>query len=283
MFRSFGRSWQLVKASWAVLQADKELVVFPIISAVLMVVVSITFLLPVGVIFGLLGAGEGSSDVIGYLLMFFWYLATYTVGTYFNVSLVGAALIRLDGGDPTVGDGFRIANERIDKILGFAAISATVGVLLQMLEENGFIGQIVSSVIGIAWSLATFLVVPILVTRDVGPIDAVKQSGAMLKSTWGEQITGNFSLGGVFFLIYLLVIALGIGLFMVTLSVFDVAALSAIVIALMVIAIIVLAVIQGALGGIFQAALYRYAEEGVAPDQFDIDLIQGAFKPKRKR
>jgi hypothetical protein len=206
------------------------------------------------------------------------------VTIYFNVGLVGAAMIRLDGGDPTLADGFRIANERIMNIIGYAAISATVGTILRMIEErSGIIGQIVAGIVGLVWNLATFLVIPVLVATDKGPIEAVKHSANLLKETWGEQITGNFSMGGIFFLFYFLIIAATIGLTALVGAVTESAILVGVVIVLGVVAILILATIQGALGGIYQAALYRYAALGVAPDNFDIETIKGAFKPKRKR
>jgi hypothetical protein len=287
MFDSFSRSWQLVKASWAVLQADKELILFPIISAITLTVVTIILLVPSAIVMftvSAAGAGEDSVNLLGVVGLFFFYLVSYTVSIYFSTGLVGAAMIRLDGGDPTLADGFRIANERITKILGYAAISATVGTILRIVEErSGAIGDIVAGIIGAVWYIATFLVIPVLVTSDMGPIEAVKHSASLLKKTWGEQITGNFSIGGIFFLFYLAIIVIG-GLLAAALgSVTESGVVVGTVVVLIVIAVLSLATIQSALSGIYQAALYRYAALGVAPDNFDIETIQNAFKPKRKR
>ena len=46
MFEKLSRSWALVKASAAVLQADKKLLVFPALSALCVVVVSVSFFIP---------------------------------------------------------------------------------------------------------------------------------------------------------------------------------------------------------------------------------------------
>jgi hypothetical protein len=287
MFDSFSRSWQLVKASWAVLQADKELIMFPIISAITLIIVTIVLLVPSAIVtFTLSAAGtsEEGLNAIGMVGLFFFYLVSYTISIYFNTGLVGAAMIRLDGGDPTLSDGFRIANERLTTIIGYAAISATVGMILRVIEErSGIIGDIVAGIIGAVWNVATFLVIPVLVVNNVGPIEAVKESASLLKKTWGEQITGGFSIGGIFFLFYLLIIAAGILLAAAIGSVTESAMLVGIVVVVMVIALLVLGTIQSAISGIYQAALYRYAAMGVAPDNFDIETIQGAFKPKRKR
>jgi hypothetical protein len=280
MFGNFSRSWQLVKASWAVLKSDKELILFPVISSITLVVVMIITAIVVYFLFG----SQSDGSVLGYFGLFISYFVSYTIIIYFNTGLIGAAMIRLDGGDPTLGDGFRIANERLTAILGYAAISATVGMILRIIEQRaGIIGDIIAGIFGLAWNLATFLVIPVLVATDIGPIDAVKHSAGLLKKTWGEQIAGEFSIGGIFFLFYLLVIVIGGLLAYVAGSVLGSAVLVGIVIFLIVAVVLVLATIQGALGGIYQAALYRYAELGVAPDNFDIEIIEGAFKPKRKR
>lgn len=285
MFSSFGRSWQLVKASWAVLQSDKELLIFPIVSAITMIAVSIVFLLPVAAVLGFFSFSIGGDvgEFIGYAMLFIYYLVAYTIGVYFNVALIGAAMIRLDGGDPSLSDGFRIANEHLGTIIGYAAISATVGMVLNWLRDRGILGQIASSFVGLAWNLATFLAVPIFVAQDVGPIEAVKRSASLLKQTWGEQITGGFSMGTIFLLIYVAIIFGGGFLLFGLAAAMESGALAGLAVLIIIISIATVATIQGALSGIFQAALYRFAETGVAPDNFDIDLIKGAFKPKRKR
>lgn len=287
MFETWGRSWQLVKASWAILQSDKELIWFPIISGIVTILISIVMFIPsiaVSITLFSSGASENVSQVVGFVGLFIFYLVTYTITIYFNTALIGAAMIRLDGGDPSMKDGFEIANSRLGKIVGFAAISATVGIVIRFLQERGgILGNIVAWLGGMAWNLATFLVIPVLVVHDIGPIDAIKKSTSMLRQTWGEQITGNFSIGGIFFLFYLAVVIVGGGLIFMVVSATESIAMVIGVISLVVIAMIIIGVIQGALSGIYQAALYRYAESGVTPDNFDISLIQGAFKEKKKK
>jgi Family of unknown function (DUF6159) len=215
MFATFSRSWELVKASWAVLRSDKELIVFPIVSMIGMVIVSIAFLVP-AVMAGLFDSAtrHGNNGVASAIVGFLFYVVIYTVIFYANSALVGAAMIRLRGGDPTLRDGFRIASERAAAILGYAVIAATVGMILNALSRRaGIIGQIVISFIGFAWNVATFLVVPVLVVKKLSPLDAIKRSAALLKSTWGEQLVGNFSLGMVFGLLMLgVIVVIGVPL-----------------------------------------------------------------------
>ena len=141
-------------------------------------------------------AASGDPPTVLALGTFVFYVLAYFVAIFFNTALVGAAMIRMDGGNPTLRDGLAIAWSRVGRIFGYAVIAATVGLLLRALEERvGWVGQLVLRLVGVAWTLATFLVVPVLVTRDVGPIDAVKESAALLRETWGENLIGTVGLG----------------------------------------------------------------------------------------
>ena len=277
MFDKISRSWTLVKASAAVLRSDKELLLFPVISSLATLLVAATFLVPV---LGLRIFEGGDIGVLGAIVGFLFYLCQYFVIFFFNTALVGAAMIRLEGGDPTVADGLRIARSKAGVILGYAAIAATVGLVLQMISEKaGFLGKIVVSLVGMAWTVASFLVVPILVSRDVGPIDAVKESIELLKRTWGENVAGNVGIGMAFGLITMLVVVLAVGLVIAAAAVGG-AKLAIVVGIVGVLAVALVAVIQAALSGIYSAAVYRYAVDGIAPAGFAGPQLQSAFQPK---
>jgi hypothetical protein len=269
---TLSRSWLLVKTAWRVLRDDKELVVFPIVSAIGALIVMAVFAIP-----GFLLQAAGGNEMAFYALLLLFYLVMYSVVIFANAALVGAALIRLRGGDPTLSDGLTIASSRFGAIVGYALIAATVGLLLQALSRRGAPGDIVRSLIGVAWNLVTFLVVPVLVVEGVGPIEAVKRSAALLRRTWGEQIAGGAGMGLVFFLFFLLATLLaGAGVALgITLS--STALIIAFIVA-GVIAYIVLALLNATLGGIYAAAVYRYAAEGQASESFAPELIQNAFR-----
>jgi hypothetical protein len=277
MFTKLSNSWELVKASWHVLLADKELLVFPIVSFVASLVVIATFAVPT-ILAGIFDEFTGV-PVVGYVIGFLFYVVMYFVTIFSNSALVGAAMIRLDGGDPTVRDGFRIAIKHLGNILGYAIISATVGIILRAISERGgILSQIVSSLVGFAWGVATFLVVPVLVVEGVGPIDGVKRSANLLKRTWGEQIAGNFGIGTVFGLLFVLLIIGGVGAVAIAVASGSVAFMVTMIL-LVVAAIMLLAMVSGALSGIYTAAVYRYATTGETAD-FDPDIIKNTFKQK---
>jgi Family of unknown function (DUF6159) len=281
MFEKFSRSWELVKASGDVLATDKQLLVFPLISSIAAGVVSLAFILPalgLGVLDGLEGGKALSAGT--YLLGFLFYLTQYFVIFYFNAALIGAVMIRLDGGSPTVGDGLRIANSKLGAIFGYAMIAATVGMILRAIQERvGFIGSIITGFIGVAWTLATSMVVPVLVTKDIGPIEAVKESAMLLKKTWGENIIGNAGIGIVFGFFQIVTIVIAGALLFAAFGTKSVVAIVGVVV-LAVIALILLALVQAALTGIYSAALYRYADTGEGSLGFDKNLLGTAFAPK---
>lgn len=283
MFARLQTSWELVKASWAVLKSDKELLIFPLISAIGAMVVMILFALPffaIGLTQGRSGS-DTSINLLGYIIAFLFYVVLYTVIFFCNTALVGAALVRLRGGDPTVSDGFRIASERITNIVGYAVISATVGMILRAISERGgILGQIASSIAGFAWNVATFLVVPVLVIENVGPMDAVRRSASLLKKTWGENIVGNAGIGAVSALLMIAGFIVMFGLIMIGASV-DAAGLILAAIFGFIVFLIAVGLIMSTLQGIYQAAVYRYAAEGDTGMFFAPELVEQAFKPKR--
>ncbi|MDX1495138.1 MAG: DUF6159 family protein, partial [Longimicrobiales bacterium] len=197
----------------------------------------------------------------------------------FNAALVGAALIRLDGGDPTVGDGLAIASKRMGAILGYAVIAATVGMILRMISERGGIfAKIAAFVGGVAWTMATYLAVPVLVTKNLGPIDAIKESAQIFRRTWGEQISGNFGLSWAMFLLFVAWIAVSVAMGWVAVTLFSPTAVLP-VIGIGVVGLIFLGLMGSALKGIYTAALYRYAMTGDA-GYFDAAMVGNAFGSK---
>lgn len=279
MFERFRRSIDLTKASIAVLRSDKELLLFPLVSFLALVLVTITFAVP----FLLTGAYartiDGGVDPVAVVLGALFYLVSYTVIFFFNTALVGAAMIRLDGGDPTLRDGLRIATSRLPQIIGYAIIAATVGMILRMIaERGGIVGALVAGLAGFAWNVATFLVVPVLVIERVGPIEAIKRSSALLRKTWGEQLVGNIGISLVFGLAALAVGLVGAGMVFVLWSVSPV--LGAVGIAAVVLAIAAIALVASAVSGIYTASLYRYATKGDGGAMFGTDALAGAFQAK---
>ncbi len=286
MAGKFARSWALMKASAAVLRSDKSLLVFPLLSGLCTLLVAASFLIPVAVM--VIGGEHAGQDfhqrmsVGAYLLMFAFYLVQYFVIIFFQTALTGVALMHLRGEPTSVGAGFALARSRLSHIIGYALIAATVGLVLRMIQERlGLIGRLVVGFLGLAWTVATFLVVPLLASEDIGPVDAVKRSVELLKRSWGENLIGNGGIGVVFGLLMLGAVLVGAVLIG---SAFALQSVVAIVLAITVVVLgfILLGLIQSSLHGIYAAALYRYAESGEASVGFDPALLEQAFRSKQK-
>ena len=282
MFNTFSNSWSLVKSSFKVLEADRELMVFPIISSICVLLLTAVFFVPM-LLVGYFGqVSEQGLQVVDYLILFLFYLLQYLIIFFSNTALVGAAMIRIRGGDPTVKDGLKIAYDRFVSIFFYALIAATVGILLNLIKNKGNgISRTLASMGGFVWNVATFLVVPILAVEDVGPIEAIKRSVAYLKKTWGEQLVGNFGIGSIFgLLVLVLMVAAGA---IVALLVYSNAQTWAYVAVAVVSILFILAIslLNSTLTGIYTAAVYQYASAGDAGSYFDTSLVQNAFRPEK--
>ncbi len=210
--------WEMLKQSWAVLRQDRELMVFPIISSLACALVLVSFALPM---IGLEVVREqfveikGSSlavhtsNAVTWVVGFAFYFVNYFVIVFFNTALAACALMRFRGGDPTVTYGLNAAMRRLPQIASWALLAATVGTILRMIEERvSFVGRIMVGLIGMAWTIATYLVVPVLAAEGVGPVDAVKRSVELLRKGWGEGLVGGMGLGLAGFLLMLPALAL---------------------------------------------------------------------------
>jgi hypothetical protein len=280
MFPKLRNSWELVKASAGVLRADKELIVFPILSGLAGLVVLASFLLPsllAGVFDSWLGGGIRG---IGLVVGLSFYAVESFVGLFANSALIGAAMIRLRGGNPTIGDGLRIASKHIGAIFVFSFFSGGVGMILRILSRGGKgLGRLGAAIGGLAWNLVTYLVLPVLVVEEIDPVEAIIRSATLLKKTWGEQMVVNLSTDAVFGLPKLLVIGLLVLVGMMGIP-SESALAFALVIALLIAVLLLLGLIESTLKGIFKAAVYRYAAQGEAGGFFSEEVVKGAFKPK---
>lgn len=260
---------ELAKQSWEVLKADKELIALPVLSFVASAIVAASFVIPMFFI------GE-EPGAIGYVLMFVMYVALAFVTIYFNTALVSAANERLTGGDPTIATALSGANRLLNRILPWAVISATVSIILRSIEQRGgFFGRIAAGIAGLAWTLVTFLVIPILVVEGLTVGNAIKRSAELFKRTWGENVAAQFGFGILGFLLAIpaiLVIVLGVA------TGSGVAIGVAVLIG--VLWIVAISVVIAALNAIFQTALFHFAANGQPLGPFGQGALSTAFRRK---
>ncbi len=266
------RGWHLTVTSWRILRDDRQLAAFTIMGAIFTLIASVVFVVPAIVV----GASGRASGPAGIVLLFLFYLVTSCITVFFNTALVAEALNRLRGANSPAGYGYQVARSRFRTIFLFSLISATVGVVLAVIEERfRFVGQIIAGLVGAAWSVATFLVVPVIVAEGGSPFSAIKQSAGLLRRTWGEQIGGSAGISIIFLLLGLLAaIPIGLGILAGGVVLWLGIAIAAVYLGR-------LFIVASALGQIFRAAVYLYAETGAVPSLYDPELVQSAFKAKR--
>lgn len=291
MFNSVSRSYQLVRHSWAVLKQDKEILIFPVLSGIASLAVAASFIVPL-VVLGMHDQAATTADgqshhaefrmnAAWYAYSFLFYLASYFITIFFNVGVMHCASIRMNGGDPTVADGFKGAFARIGAIFLWSLVSATVGMVLRAISERaGLIGKIVTSLLGVAWSILTYFAVPVMIFEGAGVGKSIKRSGELIKKTWGEALVGQGGMGLFFSLLFLLgLIPAGIGVWLAAQGTAGV--LVAVVLgAATLFYWIGLAVVSAALQGVFHVALYRYASTGQVSGGYPEELIARHWTPK---
>lgn len=289
---AIARTRGLVAAAVGVLRADASLVLYPVAGGVAVLVV-IALLAGGGIALSAVQlpvlqeiSDGGDAPAWAYVVGIAAALAVYTLVsfcvTFFTTALVAAALYRLDGQPIRFADGLAIARKRAAAILGYSFLAATLGVLLSMIRGRnggGLVADFLASAGGVAWGVATFLVVPVLAATDVGPMEAVKESARLLKKTWGEQVAGNVGIGLVFGVLFVLVVvATGFGAAGVA-NVGRPGLVAPLVVAGALI-ILVLLVVQATLLGIYRSAVYVYARTGHVPPPFDDSLVREAFRTR---
>ncbi len=290
MFESFARSWEITKISFNVLLQDKELVLFPLLAGVFSFIFFIAMVFPFfvsGIVSALFGDVLGS--VLEIVAIFVLYLGLAFIATFFNTCVVFTIKKRFDGGNATFFESLGFALSRIHLILAWSIVSATVGLLLNILsnvaEKLGPIGKILMSIfvsiVGGVWAIITIFVVPAMVYDNLGPIAAIKSSIETLKKTWGESLIRHFGLGlvqGVLFVVGLLVF---IGLIFV--SIITIPLLLVPVFLFFILYCIAIALLFGALNTIFNTALFVYAKTGQVPNGYSSEIMQNAFKKQEQK
>ena len=275
----WARSKALAGASWQLLRNDKELMVLPLISGIASLALAATFLFPIFLTAkgtDSLGATKVSPTPLTYLLLLLMYGVLAYVTIFFKTALLCGADERMRGGEPTLGSALSGAMSRAGKILPWAIVTATVSVILRSLEERaGILGRLVIGLVGMAWAVVTFLVLPIVVFENVGVGTAIKRSASLLKQTWGENLIVNIGIGLIAFALSVpafILIALGA-------ATGTLLGLGTTVV-IGVVWLIAVSCWSSAMTAVFQLALYRYATQAPLPQEFANANLQVAFGPK---
>ncbi|HUP04134.1 MAG TPA: DUF6159 family protein [Bryobacteraceae bacterium] len=259
------RTWHLYKESFAVLSQDGEVLAFPVLSGICAMVLAAGFFVPLyrdGTLLTIC-RGQGTWDL--YAGVFAWYYLNNFIFVFFNTALVGCAIIRLSGGDPTIGAGLRMALARTPRIALWVFISTAFGLLMSFFHNRrGWLMRAVGAAATLSWTMMTYLIVPVLIVEDRSVFSALGRSKQLFQRQWGADLIGSFGFGILNSLLMIPGAILAIAIWR-----FDEAG----AVIVFVTYSLFLTIVSSAVSGVFKAALYRYAATGNVPPGFTSDAI----------
>ncbi|MDD5440206.1 MAG: DUF6159 family protein [Candidatus Omnitrophica bacterium] len=206
-----------------------------------------------------------------FLSIFVWYICMYFLCIFFSSALIIYASSRSKGNKPAVITAIMIAGKNIRNIVAWSLFSATIGVILELIDK--IVGErfgFLTAFLGMAWSLATFFVIPTMVFENKTPINALRESAALFKKRWGETVTGVVGIGGIMVLLGLA----GLLLFVGTIQVLPETLLLSVVLFAVFIAFLI--IVYNVLNSIYVAALYHFAITGEVKGGFSATTIRNA-------
>ncbi|MGD8862838.1 MAG: DUF6159 family protein [Myxococcales bacterium] len=280
------RSWETTKLTFRVMRQDPELLAFPALGGIFSALYVAALWVPSVFLLDLGAGASGQRSPLFYVIAFATYFGLAFVGTFFNVCTVFTTKVRLSGGDATLVQSLAFAVSRVGRIAAWSAVAATVGLLLRAAEKaaersggmGGLILDMTSAIVGVSWSVMTIFVVPVMVYRDVGPIDAIRGSSEVLSRTWGESLVRYVGLGLIQALCIFVGIGAGVGLLVLvggtTWAVVTVVA----VVGLYLLAVSLTFTVANT---VFNTALFVYADTGQAPGEFERARLSDAIHTRR--
>jgi hypothetical protein len=274
-FERLGFGWRMGMTSLGVVARDKTLMLFPILSGICGLLLVAAFVFGIGPE-NLKAAGQaqqaGEVPPIYYAYAFAGYFGLSFIAVYFNVALIAAAQQSLSGKDTTLGDGLGVANRHLGKIAGWALISGTVGLLLNALENNGKVGSVVRMMLGAAWAVITYFIVPVMIFENQAPTSAIGRSASLMKATWGENAGAQVGIG-------LVTVAAIVGVMVVgTAGSVLVPQAGAVLVPLLVLAVPAIILLSLAAKAVLAVGLYEFATKGGSGTAFKAEELRAAFR-----
>ncbi|MHA1720792.1 MAG: DUF6159 family protein [Promethearchaeota archaeon] len=294
MSNVFSRSWEITKISFRVIGKDKELLIYPILSSIFSLLFSAAMLFP-KIIYQIILNGVpddyfNTLTWVEYLIVFATYLGLALIATFFNVCVVFTVKTRFEGGNATLGSSFRFAFSKFHLIIAWSLLTATVGLLLYILDQfaqslgnaGKIIVGIIRSIIAMAWNIVTIFVVPAMVYYGLKPKDAIKKSIDTLSKTWGESIVRHYGLGLIQFLLIVLGMVISIVIGILTYPIMGIVGIF-IAVGVLIIYILIVLLIFTVATSVYNTALFVYADTGRIPQGYNKELMSNAFRQKKVR
>jgi hypothetical protein len=275
-------SWKLTTTSFRLIADDRALLVFPVVAGLAILGVLSLFLLGALWLLPFVLPGGGTAtpyEILGVVLFLAAYFVISFVSVFASAALVGAATLKLNGQQPSAADGWRIARSRLGRLSVWALITATVGLVIQLISSRtqGIGGAVIGIVGGATWGVTTYFMIPVLIFEDQGAWKSLTRSTHLFVSTFGRSLITNFVVGLMIGAGIVAAVVLGIvGLFT---FIGGSPVLGVILLIAAVGVAVVVALFGAAAEGVLRAALYRYATTG----RIDPDFLPGAYRRPRGR
>jgi len=316
----FQRSWQLFKTSLAVMQRDKKLLLFPILTTFFTVAIALLFICPVAFqrtghsylsfehwkaaansIFVVNSTHSSSAPTpeqpakgtdndfnvggvrpLGMAYFALMYFVSMFCATFFNVAFYHQILAALSGQTVSISAGLRFALSKWPAILMWTLFAGLVGYVIQALERRlNLIGQLILKLIGTAWSIACVFVIPVLITEDTAnPFQVLKKSALTLTKTWGESLIGYAGVSFGAAIIVLVSLVWLAGGVAFSLA-YHLYWLTVLVVLAWVVAMVLWSYVLSVASQIFRCALFVYASQGTLPPPYTQDMVALAWKQKK--
>ena len=218
-------------------------------------------------------------SVAGIASVFCLYFAVYVILNIFNVALAACTLSIFRGEKIGFLGGLSVSINRLSAIFGWSAAMALVGTISAILESERRDGMRLASILTflaqLTWRMATFFVIPIIASKKIGTISAIKESVQLMQQVWGASVRSRMGFAGIKILALLAIMGLTI-LFQQFAAPQFVLDAMAVLTPLVLIGILALS----AIATISRTALFFYATENVAPPQFDGETLKNAIVQK---
>jgi hypothetical protein len=246
------RGWRLTQVAWKLIRHDRTMLAL----AAAGVGCAIVFTLLVFYFGGYFSNPQHPGGRFGLIALIAFYPSVF-VSVFFNVALACAASAAFDGCHMSVGEALRIAYGKVNRIALWSLLTAVIGMVISEIANRLPGGaKLAGWLLGAAWGLATIFVVPILAMESTGAIDAVKRSARLVKSRWGEGLSGGVAIGAWSVVVAIpLGVLIGIGGAMTKSH----PETGIVLLATGMIGLIAMSVLISATRQVFAVALYRYS------------------------
>lgn len=282
-------NWRLFTACLALLRRNRRLLVFPLLSLTALATQLAMFLGGAVVVAGIVSDWNAYalldglfSQTDGWWTVLLALVPVYVVlnfsTLFLNAAMVACVLTGLEGGRPSIRGGLRAAWASARRIFVWSLITGLVGSLIEWaFSQLPWVGARVAALIGgLAWSMATFFVVPMLVFERGPVLWSIRRSAELMRRTWGRQLSLDLGLHGLFLGVALgagLAIALlvGVGVHLLPRELGVAAMLAGL--AAFVLAMAAIGMVSTCLRTLFTTVLYGYATTGMLPEEIAPELL----------